>query len=332
MIELIENDILTCADEERFAMAYLDPPYNTGSKFVYPDSKTEREWLLWFGSVVAVIKRALQEDGFVCVSIDNNSLLSVMDRMCRYAMKPVANIVVKNNPVGRQMGGGFATQHEYLLVYAKADRPKINYKSKEVVDPSAYSLKDNVGRYRLIPLKKTNLEATGDKSPTMRFPIVHQGQEYWPEKNGTWRWGRDTVRARMEDLVFKNGRVFQRQRLTDETERKLPSIWDDVGSTTNAVEEIKERFGDRVFQTPKPMALMKRILGLCPKPGPVLDGFSGSGTTLECAKILGYDCVGYQCRVDLDPNNSSQALAHKWCVEHGAEPRLSSLTRYRMTL
>jgi adenine-specific DNA-methyltransferase len=62
------------------------------------------------------------------------------------------------------------------------------------------------------------------------------------------------------------------------------SIWNygDVGHTQQATNEIKELFsGEQVFDTPKPLKLLRRIVQLSSNKNDdiILDFFAGSGTT-----------------------------------------------------
>jgi site-specific DNA-methyltransferase (adenine-specific) len=50
----------------------------------------------------------------------------------------------------------------------------------------------------------------------------------------------------------------------------------------------------RIHQTEKPLELMKDIIHICEPGGHILDPFAGSGTTLEAAKIEGYDATGIE--------------------------------------
>ena len=51
---------------------------------------------------------------------------------------------------------------------------------------------------------------------------------------------------------------------------------------------------DRLHQTQKPLALMREIVRLCLPGGCILDPFAGSGSTLEAARLEGYDAVGIE--------------------------------------
>mgnify|MGYP000682783778 CR=1 FL=1 len=59
-------------------------------------------------------------DGAIFVSIDDNEVahLRLLLNEVFGEESFVAQVVVNLNPKGRQLGWGFATSHEYLLVYA----------------------------------------------------------------------------------------------------------------------------------------------------------------------------------------------------------------------
>ena len=58
------------------------------------------------------------------------------------------------------------------------------------------------------------------------------------------------------------------------------SIWDDVGTATNATQEIQAIFNEKAFNTPKPTSFIERVIQLATnKNSIILDSFAGSGTT-----------------------------------------------------
>jgi DNA modification methylase len=69
--------------------------------------------------------------------------------------------------------------------------------------------------------------------------------------------------------------------LSDETKGTTPkSLWDDCGTAAAGTKELVKIFGERVFDTPKPTGLIKKIIDLAgSKNSLILDFFAGSGTT-----------------------------------------------------
>ena len=144
--------------------------------------------------------------------------------------------------------------------------------------------------------------------PGQWFPIkTPQGIEVWPIKNdgqeGHWRWGRqqkmkeiieDPERAHWELRPFDPGIEWQGKR-----ERWVPyekirdakksigwSTWlDRYGFNADATRELKDIFGRKVFDTPKPMALIRWLVSLhADDDALVVDSFAGSGTTGHAVK------------------------------------------------
>lgn len=66
-----------------------------------------------------------------------------------------------------------------------------------------------------------------------------------------------------------------------DVEKPLETIIDGLGTNASAKDEIEEIFGNRtIFQTPKPMRLIKELIrSASSKKSVVLDFFAGSGTT-----------------------------------------------------
>lgn len=112
-----------------------------------------------------------------------------------------------------------------------------------------------------------------------------------------WRWSRERARERVDELVCRTVRgrsgprvdVYQRDRHEEGRVKKLKTVWlsQEVGSTDTARAELR-RAGIEGFRTPKPEALMRRIVELATETGDlVVDLFAGSGTTAVAARDLG---------------------------------------------
>src|SRR5207247_1614322 len=131
-------------------MIYIDPPYNTGNDFIYPDNYTEslQTYLEYTGQVDAAGKRfstntetdgrfhskwlnmmyprlylarnLLSEDGVIFISIDDNEATNLR-RLCDEIFGEenfIAQIVVQTNPRGRTLDRFLAKTFEYVLVFA----------------------------------------------------------------------------------------------------------------------------------------------------------------------------------------------------------------------
>ena len=169
------------ASGERYDVVYLDPPYNTGNPFAYNDKVAgprvdrHRAWVAMMRPRLEAVREVMTERGAVFVSIDDNEVTrlrllldDVFGEDCF-----VAQIVVNLNPKGRQLGGGFATSHEYLLVYARSmPACALDPSSPSTVDPRDFPLTEDDGRrYRRLPLRNTNKKFNPVTAPTLHFAI-----------------------------------------------------------------------------------------------------------------------------------------------------------------
>jgi len=142
------------------------------------------------------------------------------------------------------------------------------------------------GPYYTQPLATTSM----DERKKLRFPIVHDGEEIWPEKQ--WQWSKSRVDQAMkcDELVIKKGKedkwsVRYKQYLRDEdgVERGTkPFSVLDGPYTQEGTDEISDLFDDnKIFPFPKPLGLIKHLLKYLwqDTEAIVLDFFAGSGTT-----------------------------------------------------
>ncbi len=298
-----------------FDVVYLDPPYNTGNPFAYADkvdgprADRHRVWAAMMRPRLEAVRAVMSERGAVFVSIDDNEaarLRLLMDEV--YGEKGfVAQVVVNLNPKGRQLGRGFATSHEYLLVYARSPAHcALDASSPSLVDPRDFPLTSDDGRrHRRLPLRNTNKKFNPVTAPTMHFAVYGDPESgrvstapfagsveikpvFGDGAPAVWRWSAAKIDAQPDDLVCRwvgtgerrRADVFQRDWLHEGRRKKLRTIWlaGEIGSTDTAVMELKALIG-HLFESPKPTGLLRRILETMPGDARVLDPFAGSGTT-----------------------------------------------------
>ncbi len=114
------------------------------------------------------------------------------------------------------------------------------------------------------------------------------GRGYLPPKGRHWRFSKEKYQLALKEgrIVFgRTGRAKpQYKRYLEEALKKgrsVSTIWQDVGTATNATEELNQIFDDKgIFKTPKPSDLIRKIILLSTDHDSViLDSFAGSGTT-----------------------------------------------------
>ena len=303
-------------------LVYADPPYNNGNAFAYADRFSDTShadpyagrhaaWAAMMRPRLVALREVLAAHGAVFVSIDDNEvahLRLLMDEVFGEA-NFLAQIVVNLNPKGRQLGGGFATNHEYVLAYARdAKACAVDASSSESVDEDDFPhTSDDGRRFRYLPLRNTNKKFNPLTAPTLHFPLWGDPEGggvatsefagsraispvFGDGRPAVWRWSRPRIDERPGDLVCRTIRgregervdIFQLDWLLREGGRrkKLRTIWlsEEIGSTDTAVAELKQLIG-HVFESPKPTGLVRRILATMPSDIVVLDPFAGSGTT-----------------------------------------------------
>ncbi|MEH6380558.1 MAG: site-specific DNA-methyltransferase [Dietzia cercidiphylli] len=300
-------------------LVYLDPPYNRGGRFDgYHDNMPRHRWLGYIEHRLVVARGLLAETGTVWVHLDDaeaHRVRCVLDEVFG-SDAFIADLTVESNPKGRQLDRFFAGSHDRLMVYARdPERVRLAGGVASAVDPSDFphTAEDGVN-YRLLPLRNTNKRFNPRTTPTMTYPLYGDPDtgevsvdpapgltEILPVfgdlSPAVWRWSRDRAQERSDELVCRTVRgragprvdVYQRDRHEVGRIKKLKSIWlaQEIGSTDTARAELRSAGVDG-FRTPKPEALMRRIVELATEADDlVVDLFAGSGTTAVAARDLG---------------------------------------------
>ena len=267
----------------KIKMIYIDPPYNTGGDFIYPDdfvdsvenykritsqvddegrntgTNTESngryhtDWLNMMYPRLRLARNLLKENGTIFISIDeieHRYLELVMDEIFGSANR-IDTFVWQNNYGGGAKSNYVVHLHEYVLCFAK----NISTVGKIELPPDDNILKyykykdekfDTRGPYRLQPLATTSM----DDRPNLRYPLFYEGHEVWPAKQWFWSKERALEAQANDELVFseKNGKwtVNYKQYLNgaDGTQRKSKPYSIITGIYTQAgTKAIKEIMG-----------------------------------------------------------------------------------------
>ena len=302
----------------KIRLIYIDPPYNTGHDFIYSDnfSKTISEylsssgqydndgnlmvanlesngrfhsdWLNMMYSRLRLAKNLLSDDGVIVISIDDNeqhNLRKICDEI--FGASSFVTDFIWNSRKSVSNDAVVSLNHNYTLVYAKNMSVFYENKAKFKLPDTGEGFdnpdNDPRGKWKADPFDSPGIR------PNLTYKITNpnNGAEYWPPEGRCWRTGEKEYLQFLEEgrIVFgKNGTSKpQLKRFFSDAQSKgltPKSLWDDCGTATDGTKEIIDIFGAKVFDTPKPVGFIKRIIELCTdKDSIVLDFFSGSATT-----------------------------------------------------
>lgn len=290
---------------------YIDPPYNTGTEgWCYNDAvnaplmrewlkksanPVERDdlqrhdkWLCMMWPRLMLLKELLAEDGAIFISIDDNEvhrLRAVLDEIFGED-RFIANIVWQKAYSPRMDAQGFSRDHDHVLIFGKSPESAVGKISVGEGDTGPLTIrfrswrKEGSGSLRS---DRQNLwYPIKDPDGGQVFPIKPDGTE------GRWRgelayFQKLDKDGKVEWTKRENGwQVYIRQEV-DTAKPRPPSTWWDcgfAGHNHEAAETLKEIMGVGVFQTPKPLSLLARILEVSTdEDSIILDTFAGSGTT-----------------------------------------------------
>ena len=314
-------------------VVYIDPPYNTGNgDFVYPDSfeysddklkemfgfddeQVERlksiqgksshsAWLTFMYPRLALAKRLLSDKGVIFISIDDNeesNLKGICDEIFG-EINFISNIIW-NSRKSVSNDALVSLNHNSTLLYCKNVQAFNNRKSsfKLFLSKDGFDNPDNDPRgiWKADPFDSPGIR------PNLTYKIKNPntGEEYLPPKGRCWRTGPNEYKKLLDDnrIVFgKNGTSKpQLKRFYFEAKDKgqtTKSIWDDVGTSTDGTKEIQRLFEVKLFSTPKPTSLIKRVLELSTNGHSelILDFFAGSSTTADAVMQLNAEDGGHR--------------------------------------
>jgi adenine-specific DNA-methyltransferase len=297
----------------RIKCIYIDPPYNIGNGgWAYNDKVNSPLIKEWLGKVVnkedltrhdkwlcmmtprlKLLQELLSNDGVIFISIDDNEvarLRQLMDEIFKEG-NFLASFIWKKKSGGAADVGNVATDHEYILLYSKTNKPRM-FLDKEAKVTTVYNLVDKNGnKYGLDRLDKQSL----GYQESLDFPIkgpdgkVYKVEHKDPQnKVARWRWSKDTVEERYEELVFKWPYVYTKNYEKDAFIPRSLLVEERFGRTRTGKTELKYILGKvGLFEHPKPSKLIKHLLSISTeKEDIVLDSFAGSGTTAHAVISL----------------------------------------------
>lgn len=279
-------------------LVYIDPPFNTGQAFEHYDDWMEHStWLSFMRERLLLIRDLLAPDGSVWVHLDDaeqHRMRLLMDEVfgaanCR------GSVIWRAADTGNYDAKTFSMDHNQVHVYSRHPEWRSNGVERSAQQSSHYSNPDGDPRG---PWFDGNPLGSPNPRENLKYDLVSpQGHTVRHPPNG-WRWSRETLQAKMAsgEVRFNEAgsRIIYRTYLREQKPLPPSTLWDDsdaTGSNRKAKNELKRLFGltsKQVFSTPKPEALLRRILEVATNPGDIVfDCFAGSGSTAAVAQKMG---------------------------------------------
>ena len=343
-------------------LIYIDPPYNTGKDFVYPDNfrdniknyleltgqtgeggnklssnsetsgRFHTDWLNMMYPRLKLARNLLREDGVILVSIGDEEVASLVTLLQDVFGEEnlSANFVIT-----RSEGGGLAKQvvkgHDYLLVFAKniqtfqpLRRPKDIRGEIVDVDGTAYWIEEDWLRREF------------GKYGTCQYDEIEvcHGAEKKKDIDAGLASGIYRLLKKRDGSI-----IVGRLRKVEDDSSKFYSIQKHLNA--HAASDLQNIGMPAVFDFPKPLSLIQElVLGgsffsrkTCDI---ILDFFAGSGTTGHAVMSQNAADGGnrryilVQLPEPLDPENKDQKLAADYCDKLGKPRTIAALTKERL--
>jgi adenine-specific DNA-methyltransferase len=303
-------------------MIYIDPPYNTGGDFIYPDNYAESlqtyleytgqadsegrkfgtntesdgrfhsKWLNMMYPRLYLARNLLREDGVIFITIDDKEVDNLR-KIC-YEIYGEENFVAQIEWQKRYTRSNntddFTSVIDHVVVFRRSEEFKPCLMERGEEANARYTNPDNDPRgvWKAIPFLNP---LSPEERPNLVYPISHpSGRKITPVKKA-WRseeavWNKLVAENRIWWGKEGDSDIPNVKRFLSEVRQGMTPInfWDHefAGHTDIANQEIKELFGDKVFDTPKPTKLIQRMMEVAfsaDDDAIVLDFFAGSGST-----------------------------------------------------
>jgi adenine-specific DNA-methyltransferase len=214
-------------------MIYIDPPYNTGNDFIYPDNYTEslQTYLEYTGQVDAegrrfgtntdadgrfhskwlnmmyprlyLARNLLREDGVIFITIDNQEEDN-LKKLCHEVFGEenyVASVVWQKKVSPANDAKWFSSDHDYVVIYAR---------NKEIWRPARLVRTDEQAAYYKNPDNDVRgpwnsatytCSKNRTERPNLYYPIKNPltGTDVWPKETAVWKYAKDVAERHLEE-------------------------------------------------------------------------------------------------------------------------------------
>lgn len=346
----------------RVKLIYIDPPYNTGKDFVYPDNfhdgvhsyleltgqieggtrigsnvetsgRFHTDWLNMMYPRIKLARNLLADNGVMFISLDDGESVNLR-KLCDeiFGEENFIACICHKSRASVSNDKIISSNHNIVTLYAKNLASVFSKRDRFGLEPNleGFDLSDERGQYKHVPVDGPGGAAKGN--PYYTFEGV----------TGYWRFSEATMRTKWNDgFVVKVGNGLQQKyylKDAKESRKTDTTWWDDGLYTSSATSKLKVLMDADVFSNPKPVELVRRMIRLWARDegDVIVDFFAGSGTTghavMEQTAIDGVSrrFILVQLPEPLDSSAAEQKASAEYCSKNGLAPNIASLTKQRL--
>jgi adenine-specific DNA-methyltransferase len=284
----------------KIKLIYIDPPYNTGKEFIYPDKYSETldtyldytgqkdaegrrfstntdssgrfhsRWLSMMYPRLYLAKNLLRDDGAIFISIDDHEQAS-LKLLCDHIFGEEnfrSNIVWQKRYTRSNNTMDFTDVVEHVLVYAKSAAFTVNLLPRTEEADARYSNPDNDPRGVWKGASFLN-PATPQERPNLCYPLTNPNtlETTLPTRNA-WRRSKDAF-----DELQKEGKLYWgpdgkapvpaiKMFLSEARGLTPVNFWEHeyAGHTDEGTRDLEKLIPGKIFDNPKPVRLLQRVL------------------------------------------------------------------------
>ena len=302
-------------------MIYIDPPYNTGKDFIYPDRYKEAldtylrytgqkngagqkvsthqevngrfhsKWLNMMYPRLFLAKNLLREDGVIFISIDDNEVTNLR-KICDeiFGEENFITQCAWRKTDNQANIGNIARVKEYIIGYTKnIEHLSLNKMRLTERAKREYRYSDEKGHYRRAILLHKTRGKYHYKIKTPSGDIL----------DGPWMKSEDEFQSMVKEGKIHWAKAGQEQPYgkiyLQESRGQIANDFLNIeyGTNQQGSLEVEHLFNGRYFDFPKPLSLIKHFITISTANNDlVLDFFAGSATTAHAVMQLNVEDGG----------------------------------------
>lgn len=265
-IYLCDNlELLSRLEDESINLIYCDILYNTGKQFDdYNDNLgSPQEAIQWYRPRFIEMKRVLSKNGSIFIHCNwrlDSYIRILMDQI--FGVQNFRNRIYRKHSQERGFYKNFDSQMDVILYYVKDNS---NFVFKEICSSKA----------SLVPLFENGYVDGRSEVRSYKGTLIDLGKI-----NKHW-----LISPKEYENMIENGEVVIIDALPYRFSKVVPigNLWADDAM----LDQYERTTVASAYDTPKPEAILERIISMCSNPGDtVADFFMGGGTTAVVAQKM----------------------------------------------